>query len=160
VEQRRAPKKYIPTKTVGTRIEKNKKAGVAFMSEESQKESQENKLEDVFSVSIKSRNAIDPYGIEALLIDYASKNTNIALEINHGPVNHQWGYGGTQKSSYRLIDDRKEILFEVFELNAWDTYSDDSEDHALPTTITVRAIPFKFDNLIQECSDLLKKYKI
>jgi hypothetical protein len=116
------------------------------------------KLEDIFKVSKEWRNKIDPYGIEALLRDYASRYTKIiAFEMKHRPTKHEWGYGGTRESLYSLLNDKKEALFEVSEQDTWETYSDDSEDYALPTTITIRAIPFMFENLIQECLALLKK---
>ncbi len=127
-------------------------------------ETRESHLQDIFRVSKEWRGisfgSSGPYGIEALLRDYASKYTkSIALEINHGPNKHEWGRGGTRESLYRLINDKKEALFELSELDEWETYSDDSEDHSLPTVITVRSVPFMFENLIQECLALLRKYK-
>jgi len=160
-QQLTAPSPNRPRKRCTLRSSQFSQSGWARVPEKGVVEMQEvrgNKLEDIFRVSKKWKNTIDAYGIEALLRRYASKYTkSIALEIIQGPTNHEWGSGGSRESLYRLINDKKETLFEVSELEAWETYSDDSEDHPLPTTITVCAVPFMFEDLIQECLALLQK---
>ena len=109
---------------------------------------------------IRCENSIDPYGLEQLLSNTMKKYEPFNLRIKRKGVEHEWGVGGRNETTFEIIDAEGNVYLFLSIKNHWSTTSDDSTDYREPTVVSLRTHKPLFNNVAEEIIQRLEEYKI